>query len=214
MIFSKDVLFIHVPKTGGMATTQYLLDVLPRPVYYTHPERDSRIVDPAIQIPGSRHETLRDARDTLGLYRLAVEDFRLVLAAIRSPYGMEVSRYAYLQKGNPGDRDNYQDIAMTEDFETFALRTHSPHGGPHAPLQSYFLLDGKRPPNLRIVRAESLAQEVVSTLAEIGISGEAEFPVDNASHHDDFATYYTPQAEASRSTSAIGGPLTRVSTSG
>ena len=37
MIFSKDVLFIHVPKTGGMSTSGYLLDMLPRPVYLTHP---------------------------------------------------------------------------------------------------------------------------------------------------------------------------------
>jgi hypothetical protein len=32
------MLFVHVPKTGGMSTAEYLLTVLPRPVYYTGPD--------------------------------------------------------------------------------------------------------------------------------------------------------------------------------
>lgn len=37
MIFSKDLVFVHVLKAGGVSVSQYLFKALPKPVYYVRP---------------------------------------------------------------------------------------------------------------------------------------------------------------------------------
>ena len=68
MLFNKDLLFLHVPKTGG-TTTQYLLDALPPPVCYAHPFPGDEPVPPGVvQVAGTRHESLAEARmSSLGM---------------------------------------------------------------------------------------------------------------------------------------------------
>jgi hypothetical protein len=95
MIFSDQLLFLHVPKTGGMAVTGVLLSLLHRPVDYTQPEPLNRRDDGLIYIRGVRHETLSDAERILPRYCHSLERFTSSLAAIRNPYYPEVSRYAY-----------------------------------------------------------------------------------------------------------------------
>lgn len=48
MIFNESLLFVHMPKTAGMSLTQRLLDVLPRPVWYSLPWDASRGVERGI----------------------------------------------------------------------------------------------------------------------------------------------------------------------
>ena len=135
MIYSKDVLFIHVPKTGGMAVTDLLLKVLPRPVCYSHPhEADPALPPDIIQFIGDRHESLPEARDILAQRGCTLEQFRLILAVIRNPYAIEVSRCCYLQNGNPVDRGHNQDHAVSGDFEAFA-RDSDDHGDGVRPVE-------------------------------------------------------------------------------
>jgi hypothetical protein len=52
VILSKDMLIIHVPKTGGMLVTRYLLRASPRIVYYSYLKKfgvDKQINDPLIE---------------------------------------------------------------------------------------------------------------------------------------------------------------------
>ena len=46
-----------------------------------------------------------------------------------------------------------------DDFETFAIESMH-QAGPQRPLESYFLLQGTLPKNLRLVRFENLAEEL------------------------------------------------------
>lgn len=200
MIFCKDLLFVHVPKTAGMAVTRFLMRVLPRPVYYS---ADAPLPDDAapevdreglIHLSGVRHETLAEARDILSEHGFELEDFPLILAVMRNPYAIEVSRYAYLQKGNRWDRGYNQALALNEDFETFALRSGN-HAGDLRPLEAYFTLDGALPPNLRIVRYEHLLPDLQAALEVIGLDRPIELSVVNDSRHDHFRAYYTQKAE-------------------
>jgi hypothetical protein len=59
MIFTKDVVFLHPPKTAGMSTTEYLLAVLPTPIFLSQPIQDDVLREGVIQLAGKRHETLR-----------------------------------------------------------------------------------------------------------------------------------------------------------
>lgn len=195
MIFCKDILFIHVPKTGGMSLTKYLLEVLPRPVYYAHPEGDKRTADNSIvQIPGLRHETLEEAEKAVREYGFELSKFPLILAVLRNPYSLEVSRYAYLQKGHPVDKGHNQQLALTRSFESFAIESFD-HGGPSRRLKRYFFLKGKMPKNLKIIKFENLAEDVREALRGVGIEKTADLPWVNRSVHDHFLSYYTKGAE-------------------
>jgi hypothetical protein len=196
MIFCKDVLFVHVPKAGGMSVTRHLLQVLPRPVYYSIPPLDEKVTDTSIvQIPGIRHETLEEARRIVREYGYEILQFPLILAVVRNPYAIEVSRYKFLQQDYQHPNQGYnQQLAMEEDFETFAIKS-SYHGGETRPLESYFLLDGRVPPNLQIIRFENLLQDLKAALQRVGIEKVLDFPHLNRSHHADFRLYYTQRAE-------------------
>lgn len=220
MIFSKDLLFIHVPKTGGMSTSGYLLDVLPKPVHLSHPAEvwnDTLAERGIVQIVGKRHESLPEARDVVARHGFAVETFPLVLATIRNPYDLEVSRYAYLRQGYHWERGAEQDLALASTFEEYAVKNDQRGGiwqteeltfhdaaalGDDAPpeypneLKDFYTLDGRIPPNLRVIRFENMVAELMDALRSVGIDARAaDFPWVNQSRRDDFRSYYTPRAE-------------------
>ena len=220
MIFSRDLLFIHVPKTGGMSTSGYLLEILPKPVYLSHPAEVWNEELPArgvVQIVGKRHESLPEARDVVARHGFAVERFPLILAAIRNPYDLEVSRYTYLRVGYHWERGPEQDLALASTFEEYAVKNEQRGGiwqteeltvhdaaalGDAAPpdypneLKDFYTLDGRIPPNMRVIRFENMVPELIDALRAIGVDGrEADVPWVNQSRRDDFRAYYTPRAE-------------------
>ena len=101
MVFNRDVLFLHVPKTGGVSVTNYLLQVLPAPVYYVTKGpiglADAR--EGVSFIPGEAHQTLATARKFLPGHGFELEQFPRILATLRNPYDLTVSYYTY--KRNP-----------------------------------------------------------------------------------------------------------------
>ncbi|MBW3665222.1 MAG: sulfotransferase family protein [Actinobacteria bacterium] len=194
MLCNDALLFVHVPKTGGMSLTRFLLETLPGPVHYFHPDHDADLdATHVIQHAGIRHESLSEAAAALGsdLGR-RLEDFEVILAVVRNPYALEVSRFAYLQKGHPWDRGYNQTLAMEDNFETFAVRSRD-HAG--KPIGEYLAIAGQTPPNLYVSRAETLDQDVSRVLSSIGVDAEVNLPVVNTSHHDPYTSYYTPTAE-------------------
>jgi SAM-dependent methyltransferase len=197
MIFTKDLLFLHVPKTGGMSVSTYLLEILPPPIYYTRPDLDEEFArrQGIVQMLGGRHESLPEAADQLPRYGFSVSDFKLILAVMRNPYDLEVSRYHYLRAGHPWDYGPNQRLALTRDFTAFAV--NSKVGERNAPraLEHYFHWHGEIPPNMTIARFEHLEEDVKQALASIGIEDGGEFPWKNRSRHDEYLSYYTKEAE-------------------
>jgi SAM-dependent methyltransferase len=203
MIFSKDILFLHVPKTGGMSVTSYLLDLLPPPVYYVRPpdlREDFARRNGVVPIVGPRHGSLADAADLAREQGLALSDFKLLIAVLRNPYSLDVSLYHYLRTGHPWDEGPNQRLALTRDFATFAASSSfsgdiaSPLQS-HRPLESYFYWEGEFPANLTIARFESLEADVKDALSSAGIATDLKFPWKNKSRHEDFSAYYTKEAE-------------------
>src|SRR5262245_20901599 len=104
MLFNDDLLFVHVPKTGGMAITKYLIEVLPRPVWYLYPNFRADLEQKGInQVRGIRHENLAESREVLRGHGRDLAGFKCILAVLRNPYALEVSRFAYLRKGHSWD---------------------------------------------------------------------------------------------------------------
>src|SRR5689334_3669504 len=133
MLFSKELLFVHVPKTGGMSIGSHLLAELPRPVFYVRPPHEQAIQDPGVvDIVENRHLPLSAARQLVAQYGFEITDFPMIIAVVRNPYCLEVSRYAYLQNGHAFDAGPDQELALSADFETFAIES-SPRGA-HFPV--------------------------------------------------------------------------------
>jgi hypothetical protein len=194
MVFSKELLFIHVPKTGGMSVTNYLLSTISPPVYEVRPDHggDARRGG-VIEITGNRHLGLTEAGRVVAEHGFEIGKFSLILAVIRNPYSLEVSRYSYLQTGHPWDAGPNQELALTSSFETFAVHS-GVHAGATSP-ENYYQLDGAIPKNMRIVRFENLAAGIRSVLEEIGMSSDLDFPHHNQSLHGDYRSYYSAAAE-------------------
>lgn len=198
MLFSQDLLFLHVPKTGGMAVTQKLLNVLPKPIYYALPEgAKNKVHNPPdiIAVAGKRHGNLQQAQEWVAEYGKTLASFKIIIATVRNPYAMEVSRYFYLRLGHPWDRGKAQKIALDSDFETFAVQ--SPYFGRKSSLvEKYFLLNGKIPDNLIVIKHEQLYSDLAKVLAELDITLASSITKVNSTKHADYHQYLTPKAEA------------------
>jgi hypothetical protein len=222
MLFDDRLLFVHVPKTAGIAITNFLIHNIPGSMTLTEP---SDAPDPSIKLParvraklklkrfltvsrlwyprrvrvvhGKRHERLFEARETLARFQRSLDDFHAILAVVRNPYDLEVSRYHFLRLGYHGvtglARGREQRFAMAQDFEQFALS--APFGGRRGVcIEQWYEIDGRMPDNLRLLRFETLEDELLRAFGEI-------YPIatrlcrENASSHGPWRTYLTPASE-------------------
>ena len=222
MLFDDKLLFVHVPKTAGMAVTSFLIHNIPGSMTLTEP---SGAPNPSVPLPalvrakltvkqiltmsrlwyprrvrvvrGKRHERLIDARETLARFDRRLDDFHAILAVVRNPYDLEVSRYHFLRLGYHGirglARSREQRLAIAKDFEQFAL-TAPFDGRRGVRIEQWYEIDGRMPANLRVLRFETLEDELLRAFGEI-------YPVtsalgrENASGHDPYGTYLTPASE-------------------
>ncbi|MBO6634002.1 hypothetical protein [Parvibaculum sp.] len=194
MLWNDDLLFIHVPKTGGMATTKYLLDILEPPIFISVPEGHAEERPGLTIIDGKRHERLDEAATLLAQHGRTLASFKIILAGIRNPYDLEISRFGYLQKGHPWDKGKAQDLALAGDFDTFVCEAAF-HGKTYPALEEYYEIGGRIPENLRLIRQEHIDGDMKSALAEVGIRFTERLPVTNVSEHGTREDYLTAVAE-------------------
>jgi hypothetical protein len=125
MLFNDKVLFLHVPKAAGTSVTSLLIHNLAGPITITEPAKPlsrqvpirtqatlafkrlrhelSLLFRPRLRrIAGTRHENLAQASEALARLGRKLDDFEMVLAIIRNPYDLEVSRFHYLRRGHLG----------------------------------------------------------------------------------------------------------------
>ncbi len=193
MLWNQQLLFIHVPKTAGMSITRHLMRWLPGPVYLAVPEGHEPPDPPrhVRVVTGRRHATLDQARDALAPYGLSLSDLPLIFAVVRNPYDMEVSRFFYLRKGNIWDAGPDQELAMSGNFEQFALGV----AGKNLRLERYYTLDGRRPENLHLLRFERLQEDFSHLAALLALPKPAgHLPRANATNHKRYREYMTQRA--------------------
>jgi hypothetical protein len=194
MLWNDDVLFVHVPKTGGMATTKYLIDILKPPLFISVPKGHGEEHPGLTIIEGKRHERLNESAELLARQGRTLASFKIILAGMRNPYDLEISRFGYLRKGHSFDKGPTQELAMAGDFEIFVCESAF-HGKASPALEEYYEIGGQMPKNLRLIRQEHIDEDMKSALAEAGIRLTKKLPVMNVSEHGTREDYLTPDAE-------------------
>ena len=190
MIFSRDIVFIHIGKTGGMSCSNYLLQNLRGPIHNCHAqsakEADSLSRSDITAVTNcNRHCTLPVAEQLIRrLTSTSISDREKVFAVIRHPYTLEYSFYQHLQKPPVARARKKQSPRLVElaqgDFKTFVA-----YPGYHRLglcQEDYFLMDGKTPDNLELLRFEQLSDTFPKAVEKYTNHGStAEFPRLNSS---------------------------------
>ena len=191
--YNEDVLFIHIPKTGGTAVKKALWDQVP----------GMRGQAPAVPGSGeSGREPTPDNPFPIGHIRLAdcerllqrpASSFRHVVAVIRNPYVQQVSQWLFwLDRYARGQRHEH-DLAASAyptihgwlddprcDFHRWYLLEQAPQALAENPANMYegfhgtypwWLtgLDGSMPSNLVLLRQEQLGQDLYNFGRKAGL---------------------------------------------
>ena len=171
IIFNKRVLFVHNPKTAGTSVLAHLQSVLAGPVYMAG----------ANQL-GTHHPALSTA---LG-YACGVTGksrFDIVLTVIRNPFDREVSMYRYFREvlaASPGLESDMPDGAMRRrvrkaaelEFNAYLQWLWDEEGTVDIWRSRCFyeLAEGTRLEGLRVLRFETVANDLAQALGTHGQS--------------------------------------------
>jgi len=148
-------------------------------------------------MPGIRHERLTQAAQALSPFSRKLEDFDCIISVMRNPYDLEVSRYHFLRLGYHGVRGlsagRAQDIAFKGDFVQFA--DSAPFFGRlPARIEDWYVLNGKMPENLCILRFETLADDLLRVVGRL-YRIKRGLPRLNATEHQNYRRYLTAETE-------------------
>ena len=177
MVWNEELLFLHAQKTAGMAVSEVLWNTLRTPVFSSVPLGHwDRILRPGVaQVLGHRHENLYEAAVILKPFKRQLSDFAVILAVMRNPYDMEISRYYHLRKPEAFEEGEDRELARTLSFQEFVLRSKFRTPRPFDPklqfqesIKNYYALGDAFLKNLRVLRYENLASELNRELQALG----------------------------------------------
>ena len=175
MIWNEEILFLHIPRSGGTSVARALHRRLKGSVFSTVPQpekltarrwrrqayRSTGLGPRDITFLHGRHETLAQAVKILAAHERSLEDFERIAVISRSPYEIELSRYQHLRSpANRHDAGLARDIARTTTFSEF-LETAPLFGHLPPRLDLYYRLSEHDPipANLRRLAFDSLVAD-------------------------------------------------------
>jgi hypothetical protein len=193
MVFNDELVFIHIGKTGGLSCAKYLLHSLQSPIYNCHVDakKESLQITDRNVIPVTsvnRHCTLRSATQLIErLSNRPVAQKKKILAVIRNPFDLEYSFYRHLRKPRVIKRRALSAPALVElakgNFKEFVRKSDYHRAG--LKQEDYFLIDGKVPDNVEIIRHENLKVSFLAAVAPYVDAG-VEFPhINQTNAHED-----------------------------
>jgi hypothetical protein len=198
MVINPDFIFIHIPKTGGTSCTDYLCQSLSPPIFcfsiksmFKDTHFNARLLS------GYSHETLEEVysdKDRIKLETgIDVTTINHLIAVIRHPYDLELSNYLFFRNGRnnvlkgeafqvPHILEKVQ-LAQGEfcDFVRASGYFRENENGNGFRTEDYFLINGKIPENVTLLRFEELEEKFTSVVAPFCTNPPLAFPHSNKS---------------------------------
>lgn len=215
--FSRDVLFIHIPKCGGWSVKTYMAEHLPG--FKIPQDSDGTISDHNLTGFPIGHIPLRDVERYTGR---PPESWDMIVATIRNPYKQQLSQWLYWLNRYHRGRRHYHDLIarlydnLTEflmdprcDFHLWYERIYGEQNPSHSKYRKrrqtyedfggmyrYWLeVDGQIPDNVEIVKLEELSDRLPAVLQPYADHDLPVPPRKNAvGRAGEWAEYYTPKA--------------------
>lgn len=193
MILSKQLLFVHIPKTGGTSVRHFLLENLPRPILHVraHDKNLPRSATDATHLIGNKHMDLVAVRPLVQLFAgIDIPQLPVVIAGVRDPYEREISLFRYWLRNQKRVIEKLG--AVWPDFEAFTRRESTLD----RTLDNFYMLDGIVPANMHFVRTEAMDTDLRVALRTIGLEVDTPVQVLNAAPNRLDPGELTPRAEA------------------
>jgi len=198
VVINPELLFIHIPKTGGTSCTDYLCQTLRGPVFCSsikHQHADQHFG--ATLFEGYSHETLTeiyaDRERILATTGIDPTRLRNVFAVIRNPYALELSNYLFFRNGRSNilkgpafQVPHVQDkVALAQgSFEDFVRESgyfRDDIAGQQFRSEDYLTLEGHVPDFVTILKAEELGAVFPALTLPFRARNDIDFPHSNQS---------------------------------
>ncbi len=183
MICTKDVLFIHIGKTGGISITDYLCNTLQGPIISATNSRlgNDKIFGNEIITEGHRHFTLEESLVHLKKYNITYDSLEVIFAVIRNPYDYEVSLWNhYIKRYRRGNlKESKRVKAVQSKSFDFFVKQNFLHR-PEVKIKDYLTLSGKVPDKMNIILFENMSSEIQKIISPYQLK-KAPFPHKNKS---------------------------------
>ena len=151
-----NILFIHIPKTGGTSLENYLKTICKQTLYLTKQEIENKNIIPNNNI-SYQHQTYR----TLLKYKKILNiDFTNVkiITIVRNPYNRAVSDLFYFKLINV--KSSPQDVFIK--LKEFINSNYDKYDNHNLPQYEYIIdTDGKINNDIKIFRCENLKNEII-----------------------------------------------------
>lgn len=198
MVINPDLIFIHIPKTGGTSCTDYLCQSLRPPIFcfsiksmFKDKHFNARLLS------GYSHETLEEVYSDKDRIKretgIDVTTINHLIAVIRHPYDLELSNYSFFRNGRsnvlkgeafqvPHILEKVQ-LAQGEfcEFVRASGYFRENENGNGFRTEDYFLINGKIPENLTLLRFEDLQHKFPIVTRQFRLVGDMDFPHSNKS---------------------------------
>lgn len=200
MIFNKDILFLHVGKTGGSSARTYLRTILKRPIYtvisnddkkhYTFYRKLKSRIKGEHLIFNNPHSSLKEAIAIIGQYGLKINLFKKIICVVRNPYDLELSLYYHLRK------ESVRESILSHQRNEGLIRMKSAEGTfeefvsariyhrLNMKFEDYIMLENSIPPNVEIIRFEEISEKFEEIANIYGGGNSFKFPHLNKSERE------------------------------
>jgi hypothetical protein len=180
MLYNKDLLLLHFPKTAGKSVAVYFTRNVAKPVHgIVSPGQVREIAlgpndGVYLEVEGS-HDNYQDAEHKLSDRGIDIERFKALLLPVRNPYDLVVSNYYFLRQSYERneavrERPNFA-MAARSTFAEFCAQTKLANFEKFLPP-----VDAHNAPPIELIHFETLKASLSRVLTKYGITERHPLP--------------------------------------
>lgn len=179
MLYNKDFLFLHCPKTAGKSVAVWFCHNMDKPIHGIVSRGQIQEIGMGAQDGvhlevGGSHDDFTSARKILQARGIDISSFKALLLPIRNPYDLVVSKYFFMRAShanNPSVQDHpYFQVAAQSSFADFCAAV------PLGDITRFMPHEGDPGPPIELIPFERLGAALRALAIKYGITEQAPVP--------------------------------------